>query len=70
MADIEAFLKMDRSFQRIDITTGTTGGRIDKSLGIRQDIQKRPDDADYSAKYLKDQQEKLFQVIEAAFTIQ
>lgn len=64
MADIEAFLKLDPNFQRLNITAGTTGGRIDKSLGVSQDIQQRPDNGDYSAKYLQDQQDKLFEVIE------
>lgn len=64
MSDIEAFLRLDRNFQRINITTGSTGGRIEKSLGIRNEIQKRSNDgAEYSDKFLMDEQKKLFQVI-------
>lgn len=61
MADIAAFLRMDGSFQRVNISAGSTAGHVDKT-GMRQKIQKRPDNAEYSVKYLRDQQEKLFQV--------
>lgn len=67
MADIEAFLRLDKNFKRINISAGTTAGRIDKSVGVRPNVKPRPSDVDYSAKYLKDQQEKLFQVIECPF---
>lgn len=69
MADIEAFLRMDKNFERITITTGTIGGRISNMVGVGQEIKQRPQNADYSAKYLNDQQAKLFEVSSCSFSI-
>lgn len=62
MSDAEPILRLGKNVQRMNISTGTTGKSVEKSLGIRND-QVSNDAAAYSKNMLMDEQKKLFQVI-------
>lgn len=63
MDEVNAFFDLSKPFERINISAGTTDGRILKCESIDQNIKKRADHEEYSAQYLENEQQKLFEVI-------